>query len=708
MNLMNLNLDGVRIEEEVTVPADGIVTLGHNLFKPEPLDCYYDSKKLTAGQDYVLSGVDERLYYQKNVTLFTKIKILNDFLLNKVIKVTYYACGDYVDANIWRDYPTAADLKNSLASKVDNKVFLDEVARLDDVIIAEATVREQADTQLHEKLASETNLRTAADEQLQENINSEAQKRKSADEGLTASIAAEAEARTAQDDILSENIRQEEDTRAAADEQLQLQVTDLKTKFESFVPGLTYKVVAQLPTENILSDVIYMVPAGTQGENQVYDEYLYIEGVWELIGSTATTQAITVDQALSSTSENPVQNKVISAALAEKLGTDGTAESANRLTLLDVDVTPETDTPTFWKDKGFGIYKYDNNLSAYPSGGLIKKGILFNNIVAAGEFNYIVQFSMSGYTGTQSISFRFGSLNGNKWGDWQFYVTYEYFDDKNTRIWKELALKADKKKLDASFETKKITLTNESDGIYAKGEKSTDKIIGFINNQKHSYGNSVIFGGLSSSDTYVGSGESVLNYLTKNPAPFTENLFLLSDYDIKIRIQAQNIASESSVPANVELTINTDFIKKIANLESDYAASLSVSGEIVTLKSKSGATLSTISAATQSTAGLMSAADKKKLDALKYSGDGPLTVTTLSGYESMILCCNRNNGGYLEIVDANTGASIYGKVYVNNNVYTSHISLTKGKYYVIVVTENISVKVNLSQNGGGGYSAIRI
>ena len=123
---------------------------------------------------------------------------------------------------------------------------------------------------------------------------------------------------------------------------------------------------------------------------------------------------------------------------------DGNSESANKLTLLDIDVTPETDTPTFWKDKGFGIYKYNLNLSSYPNQGLMSAGILLNNIVNSREENAVVQIAMSCSTGMNNISFRFGDLDDNTWGDWQKYVTYDWWDEKNTMIWKELALKVDK------------------------------------------------------------------------------------------------------------------------------------------------------------------------------------------------------------------------------------------------------------------------
>lgn len=385
MGLMNLNLDGELTSENVTVPSDGIVTLGHNLFKPEPLTVMYGDEVLTRGQDYIADRADERLYYQKNVTLFTCLRILNENLVNKQIEVHYYACGDYIDADTWNNYPTAESLKQSLQSKVDNTAFKEEVARIDSDIEAEAAARKSADSTLQVNINSEAALRQGEDEKLQGNIDSEAEKRIAADSTLQANIDKEAAARsTADSDIRSEletetdlrlsgdallqenidaeaatretadttlqtnidseaatresadsalqtKITNEIATRAETDNSLQTQITDLKTKFESFVPGLTYKVVSELPTSDISADVIYLIPAGSQATNQIYEEYIYIDGSWELLGTTATTQAITVDSAISATSTNPVQNKVISAALDGKLDTDATAASAAKL-----------------------------------------------------------------------------------------------------------------------------------------------------------------------------------------------------------------------------------------------------------------------------------------------------------------------------------------------------------------------------------------
>lgn len=47
-----------------------------------------------------------------------------------------------------------------------------------------------------------------------------------------------------------------------------------------------FQVVNTLPTENISTSTIYLVPSTTPGEENIYDEYIYVNGNWEHIGST--------------------------------------------------------------------------------------------------------------------------------------------------------------------------------------------------------------------------------------------------------------------------------------------------------------------------------------------------------------------------------------------------------------------------------------
>lgn len=54
----------------------------------------------------------------------------------------------------------------------------------------------------------------------------------------------------------------------------------------SSIPKMKIEVVQELPTEDIFSDTIYLKPRGTDSGDDIHDEYIYVEGNWELIGNT--------------------------------------------------------------------------------------------------------------------------------------------------------------------------------------------------------------------------------------------------------------------------------------------------------------------------------------------------------------------------------------------------------------------------------------
>ena len=113
----------------------------------------------------------------------------------------------------------------------------------------------------------------------------------------------------------------------------------LSKKIES-VTGLHNEVVTQLPASGV-EGTLYFVPKGTPGTSDIYDEYIWTDGdptgSFEKLGSTeidlsgyltsSDVAAValsgeysdllnaptipTVDNEMDSTSENPVQNKVI-------------------------------------------------------------------------------------------------------------------------------------------------------------------------------------------------------------------------------------------------------------------------------------------------------------------------------------------------------------------------------------------------------------
>ena len=84
---------------------------------------------------------------------------------------------------------------------------------------------------------------------------------------------------------------------------------------QSVTKGVKVEIVSQLP-EIGKKNQIYFVPNSSSVENDIYDEYIWVDNQWELLGNKRIT--IVVDSELSETSENPVQNKVIFTALQDK------------------------------------------------------------------------------------------------------------------------------------------------------------------------------------------------------------------------------------------------------------------------------------------------------------------------------------------------------------------------------------------------------
>ena len=81
--------------------------------------------------------------------------------------------------------------------------------------------------------------------------------------------------------------------------------------------GFTPKIVESLPTLG-QNNILYLVlKENGQEEGNIYDEYIWIDNKYNFIGSTDIS--FNVDTELSDTSENPVQNKTIKAALGDKV-----------------------------------------------------------------------------------------------------------------------------------------------------------------------------------------------------------------------------------------------------------------------------------------------------------------------------------------------------------------------------------------------------
>lgn len=106
-------------------------------------------------------------------------------------------------------------------------------------------------------------------------------------------------------------------------------------------------VVQKLPTVGSES-TIYLVPSSLTSDNNIYTEYLYINGKWEEVGKTSIK--LEVDSALDENSSNPVENKAIVAALNEKATPQDIEDAINDIVFPEeVVISGEQPSGNEWK-----------------------------------------------------------------------------------------------------------------------------------------------------------------------------------------------------------------------------------------------------------------------------------------------------------------------------------------------------------------------
>lgn len=63
-------------------------------------------------------------------------------------------------------------------------------------------------------------------------------------------------------------------------------IAQLKTKITEDLTNLHFLIVQTLPTTDIQTNAIYLVPKSPSGTNDIYNEYVYINNSWEMLGTT--------------------------------------------------------------------------------------------------------------------------------------------------------------------------------------------------------------------------------------------------------------------------------------------------------------------------------------------------------------------------------------------------------------------------------------
>ena len=69
---------------------------------------------------------------------------------------------------------------------------------------------------------------------------------------------------------------------------LDQKVADVTALQQAVAGALHREIVASLPTTDIDSNTIYMILSGTSATENVYNEFMYVNNAWELIGTSAT------------------------------------------------------------------------------------------------------------------------------------------------------------------------------------------------------------------------------------------------------------------------------------------------------------------------------------------------------------------------------------------------------------------------------------
>ena len=117
----------------------------------------------------------------------------------------------------------------------------------------------------------------------------------------------------------------------------------------STISTLSFQVVATLPTEDIKTNVIYLVPSTTSSGQNIYDEYIYINSTWEKIGSTSVdlSNYLAKDNTTAYTPTgdyNPATKQYVDSSVTNQATTEETISGLKTFTTLpESSVVPTTD-----------------------------------------------------------------------------------------------------------------------------------------------------------------------------------------------------------------------------------------------------------------------------------------------------------------------------------------------------------------------------
>lgn len=116
----------------------------------------------------------------------------------------------------------------------------------------------------------------------------------------------------------------------------------------STISTLSFQVVTELPTTDIQTNIIYLVPSTTSSGQNIYDEYIYINSTWEKIGSTSVdlSNYLAKDNTTAYTPTgdyNPATKQYVDSSVTNQATTEETISGLKTFTTLpESSVVPTT------------------------------------------------------------------------------------------------------------------------------------------------------------------------------------------------------------------------------------------------------------------------------------------------------------------------------------------------------------------------------
>lgn len=117
----------------------------------------------------------------------------------------------------------------------------------------------------------------------------------------------------------------------------------------STISTLSFQVVTELPTTDIQTNIIYLVPSTTSSGQNIYDEYIYINSTWEKIGSTSVNLSnyLAKDNTTAYTPTgdyNPATKQYVDSSVTNQATTEETISGLKTFTTLpESSVVPTAD-----------------------------------------------------------------------------------------------------------------------------------------------------------------------------------------------------------------------------------------------------------------------------------------------------------------------------------------------------------------------------